>query len=241
MTEEKFIKNPFSKNEDSRIYKTGDLCRWLPDGNIEYLGRTDDQIKIRGYRVELGEIESVLQECELVKQAVVLAKEYREGSKQLVGYVVSNNEFNKEAILSHLSNKLPGYMIPSLWVEMESLPLTPNGKIDKKALPDTDASQGLSDRYEAPRNETEKKLVAIWQELLGVERVGIHDNFFELGGHSLLAMRVISAISKELEIELAIKDLFKFTNISDLSKYLEIQLNIYTEEKDSTEYEQFFI
>ncbi len=223
LTKEKFIKNPFNNDDESRIYKTGDLCRWLPDGNIEYLGRGDDQIKIRGYRVELGEIESVLQECELVRQAVVTAKLNTDGTRRLAGYVVPEEVFYKDAIVSYLKSRLPEYMVPSLWVELKSLPLTQNGKVDKRALPDPDASEGLSEQYAAPRTATEEKLASIWEELLGLERVGIHDNFFEIGGHSLLAMRVISSIRREMELELAVKELFLHPTISELAIHLEVQ------------------
>jgi len=235
LTKEKFIANFFV--EDAMLYKTGDMGRWLPDGSIEYLGRFDDQVKIRGYRIELGEIESLLQQCELVKQAIVLANEDKEGNKRLIGYIVPEKLFDRKAIVSYLKDMLPEYMIPALWMELEHLPLTPNGKVNKKALPDPDASALLYNQYVAPRNEVEEKLVSLWRELLGLEKVGVHDNFFELGGHSLLAIRVISAIRKELKVDLAIKDLFSFTTISDLSKYVEIKTNNYREEKASAEYE----
>src|SRR6185437_4365883 len=137
LTTEKFIKDPFCKESNQRLYKTGDLGRWLPDGNIEYQGRIDDQVKIRGFRIELGEIETILNQSGLVTQSVVLAKEDSNGTKRLVGYVVSNQkEFDKQAIQKYLSAKLPDYMVPALWVELAAIPLTPNGKTDKKALPD---------------------------------------------------------------------------------------------------------
>ena len=222
LTAEKFIKDTFSKEADARLYRTGDLGRWLPDGNIEYMGRIDNQVKIRGYRIELGEIESVLNQSELVQQAVVLAKADASGNKRLVGYAVPQGQFDKQAIQSYLSTKLPEYMIPALWVELESLPLTPNGKIDRKALPDPEITN-ITTEYVAPRNETEQVLAGIWQELLGVERIGIYDNFFELGGHSLLAMRVVSAIRRELNTELSIRDLFVQPTIASLGAYLDEQ------------------
>ncbi len=223
LTAEKFIKDPFSKEEGSRIYKTGDIGRWLADGNIEYMGRKDNQVKIRGYRIELGEIENVLQQSEGVSQAVVMAKADSNGSKRLVGYVVIEGLFNKEAIITDLRSRLPEYMVPAVWLELENLPLTPNGKIDRKALPDPEVDELSGNEYVAPRNEAEEKLVAIWQELLKVEKVGVYDNFFELGGHSLLAMRVISAIRKQLNVELTIKDLFTHPNIASLSSQLNDQ------------------
>ncbi|HMQ67796.1 MAG TPA: non-ribosomal peptide synthase/polyketide synthase, partial [Ignavibacteria bacterium] len=225
LTEEKFVKNVFSKDENARMYRTGDLARWLSDGNIEYLGRSDDQIKIRGYRVELGEIESVLEKSELVTGAVVLAKEDKAGNKRLIGYIVSNgkNEFKKETIDSYLRARLPEYMVPGIWVKLESIPLNANGKVDRKALPDPDLSELLSQEYAAPRNETEEKLETIWKELLGVDRAGIHDNFFELGGHSLLVIRLISAIRKSLDIEITVNSVFENPNIKSLAGHIQKQ------------------
>jgi acyl carrier protein len=237
LTAEKFIADPFSKEEGARLYKTGDLGRWLADGNIEYLGRIDNQVKIRGYRIELGEIENVLQQTEGVKQAVVMAKADGNNSKKLVGYIIADGLFNKEAIIANLSQKLPAYMVPGVWIQMESLPLTPNGKIDRKALPDPDISELLSNQYVAPRNEVEGKLEAIWQELLGVEKVGIHDNFFELGGHSLLAMKMVSYIERNLLLSIPINVLFQFTTISELSKYIATQSGAITQDKNTMAFE----
>jgi amino acid adenylation domain-containing protein len=221
LTAEKFIKDPFNSEPGACLYKTGDLARWLPEGNIEYLGRMDDQVKIRGYRIELGEIESVLNKSELVSQAIVLAKEDGIGNKRLVGYIVSEGTFDKQAVQGYLGTKLPEYMIPAIWVELDRLPLTPNGKIDRKALPDPELTDVVTE-YVAPRNETEEKLASIWQNLLVIDRVGIYDNFFERGGHSLLAMRVVSAIRKELDIEVAIKDLFVYSTIASLAAHLDL-------------------
>ncbi|WP_147206425.1 non-ribosomal peptide synthetase, partial [Segetibacter aerophilus] len=180
LTAEKFIADRFSNKEGARLYKTGDLARWLPDGNIEYMGRIDDQVKVRGYRIELGEIESILQQSGLVSKGVVLAREDSNGHKRLVGYVVSSEtKFDKQAMMTYLHKHLPEYMVPALWVELESMPVTPNGKVDKRALPEPDASELSGKEYVAPQTETEKKLATIWQQLLGVEKVGIHDNFFE--------------------------------------------------------------
>ena len=204
----------------------------MPNGNIEYLGRIDDQVKIRGYRIELGEIESILNQYKGVNQGVVLAKEDSKGSKRLVGYVVPKGEFDKQAIHEYLGSKLPEYMVPSLWVELEFMPLTPNGKTDRKALPDPELKD-MAVAYVAPRNQTEQTLADIWQELLGMERVGIYDNFFELGGHSLLAMSVVSNIERDLLVSIPIKVLFRFTTINDLSKYLEIRAVDNLQEKNT--------
>ncbi|HYC28785.1 MAG TPA: condensation domain-containing protein, partial [Chitinophagaceae bacterium] len=210
------IADPFSNSTGARMYRTGDLGRWLPDGSIEYMGRADDQVKIRGYRIELGEIESVLLQSPLVHQAVVLAKEAGHDSKRLVGYIVPGGSFDKEAIVQYLESRLPEYMVPQVLIEMESLPLTANGKIDKKALPDPNMPGMLKDQYAAPRNEMEQTMVNIWQELLGIERIGIHDNFFELGGDSIVTIQVVSA-ARRSGYELQVGDLFEFQTIAKLS------------------------
>ncbi|HEX8376315.1 MAG TPA: amino acid adenylation domain-containing protein, partial [Pedobacter sp.] len=219
LTATKFIKHPFNDEPDTRLYKTGDLGRWLPDGDLEYLGRMDDQIKIRGYRIELGEIEAIILQSGLVKQAIVLAKEDKNANKCLVGYIVADS-FDKELVQAHLRGKLPEYMVPTIWVELESLPLTPNGKIDKKSLPDPDLSVLHTTEYAAPTNLLEQQLVEIWQTLLKIDRIGTEDNFFELGGHSLLAMRLISSLRKALKIELGVKELFTYPTISELAAYI---------------------
>ncbi|RDV12934.1 amino acid adenylation domain-containing protein, partial [Pontibacter diazotrophicus] len=218
LTKKKFVHDPFSQEAGASMYRTGDIVRWLADGNLEYLGRFDDQVKVRGYRIELGEVESVLSHCQGVKQAVVVAKEDVNGSKRLIGYVVAAGEFDREALISQMKAKLPDYMVPSILIELKEIPLNSNGKIDKKALPEVDASETLTNSYVAPSNETEEKLAAIWQNLLQVERVGIEDNFFELGGHSLLATRLVSLVRKTLLSELQIKDVFSHPTIAALAK-----------------------
>ena len=172
----------------------------------------------------------------LVKAAVVLVREAGSGSKQLVGYVVPQQQpANKTALIAYLQQHLPDYMVPSVWVELEQLPLTQNGKIDKKALPKAEPT--TPDRpYVAPQTETEKKLSEIWKQILHLEQVGVQDNFFELGGHSLLAMRVIAAIRKELQTESNIKDLFQFNTIESLSRYIAVQATAHAEE-DSSKFE----
>ena len=164
------IPNPFATEADlargyDRIYKTGDLVRWLPDGNIEYLGRNDDQVKIRGFRIELVEIESALNKQKEISQSIVLAKEDKSGNKRLVAYIVpsqQNEELNIEQLRKVLSNTLPEYMVPSLFVKLETIPLTINGKLDKKALPEPSVNFETSNEYVAPQTETEKKLVELW-------------------------------------------------------------------------------
>ncbi|MEJ7558099.1 MAG: amino acid adenylation domain-containing protein [Pedobacter sp.] len=219
LTAEKFIINPFKEHSDERLYKTGDLGRWLPDGNIELLGRTDDQVKIRGYRIELGEIEQVIQQSGLVNQVVVTAREDAAGAKRLISYVSADNGF-KEKLIRYLQTKLPAYMIPGFWVLVETFPLTPNGKIDRKALPDPELKDIILTEYTAPRTAEESLIVNIWKELLGVERIGVHDNFFELGGHSLLAMRVISSLREAHGTELQIRNIFLHPTIAGLATLL---------------------
>ncbi|MEM8510683.1 MAG: amino acid adenylation domain-containing protein, partial [Bacteroidota bacterium] len=219
LTNEKFIDSPFK--EADRLYKTGDLAKWLPDGNIEFVGRKDDQVKIRGYRIELGEIENTLSLVQGVRQCCILAKSDNRGDKRLIGYVVLEGELDKEALQQQLQQSLPEYMVPRLWVQLDEMPLTANGKLDRKALPKLDPSALSTKTYVAPRTETEEKLVAIWKELLGLEKIGIYDNFFELGGHSLLAVQLISRIRKEMDIEIAIQDVFELNCIEQLGNYIQ--------------------
>ncbi|HJT73061.1 MAG TPA: amino acid adenylation domain-containing protein, partial [Chitinophaga sp.] len=221
LTAEKFIPDPFTADTTRRMYRTGDLGCWLPDGTIGYLGRMDDQVKIRGYRIELGEIEAVLHQLTQINEAVAVAREDN-GHKQLVAYVVPREDFDREAALIHLKDKLPEYMIPVL-VELEKMPLTPNGKVDKRALPDPLAEGHTQDTFVAPRTKTEQLLAEIWQELLRVERVSIHDNFFELGGNSLLGIRMIAIISRTFETRLTVRLLFRYATIASLAAYIQQQ------------------
>ncbi|GDZ93325.1 McnC protein [Planktothrix agardhii CCAP 1459/11A] len=214
---EKFIPNPFDKAKGSKLYKTGDLARYLPDGNIEYLGRIDNQVKIRGFRIELGEIEAVIGQNEDVQSACVIAREDNPGDKRLVAYLVPQPEIilTIDEIRQFLKAKLPDYMVPNAFVILEALPLTPNGKIDRRALPAPDLqSKG---EYIAPRNPIEEKIAQIWAEVLKLERVSIEDNFFELGGHSLLATQVISRCQQAFEIALPLRYLFESPTIAQLS------------------------
>lgn len=183
LTAEKFLADPFSHEPNARMYRTGDVGRWLADGTIEYQGRNDDQVKIRGFRVELGEIGSALQDCEGVHEAVVIASG-QGADKRLVGYYTQSNPAQPvalEAIKASLTVRLPDYMVPAAYVMLEKLPLTPNGKVNRRALPEPDDTALIHHSYEAPRGEAEQCLAAIWQSLLHVEQVGRHDNFFELG------------------------------------------------------------
>jgi amino acid adenylation domain-containing protein/non-ribosomal peptide synthase protein (TIGR01720 family) len=223
LTAEKFIKNPFGDEQGSKLYKTGDLARWLANGNLEYLGRIDDQVKVRGYRIELGEIESVLHQHASIRHAVVLAREDHCGNKRLVGYVVPADEFDQDVIQDFLLSKLPEYMVPLLWVELKELPVTPNGKVDRKALPDPDLANQTGAAFIAPRNETEEKLASIWQALLDLDEVGVNDDFFDVGGHSLLAIRLISSIRRELGVEISINEVFDYPTIALLAERVQAE------------------
>ncbi|HEU4886738.1 MAG TPA: amino acid adenylation domain-containing protein, partial [Thermoanaerobaculia bacterium] len=217
LTAERFLRDPFT---NGRMYKTGDLGRWLPDGNIEYVGRNDFQVKLRGFRIELGEIEAKLSQCAGVREAVVLAREDAAGDKRLVAYLVPQDGVVLEAVAlrAALQSQLPEYMVPSAFVFLEALPLTPNGKLDRKALPAPQTSALIAREYEAPEGEVEQTLAALWQELLRVERVGRHDRFFELGGHSLLAMKLTSHIRAAFGVELPLRQLFANSTLSALAE-----------------------
>ena len=220
LTMERFVDNPFRSGE--RMYRTGDIGRWLPDGNIEFIGRRDEQEKIRGYRIELGEIEEALQASGLVKQGVARVWTDAAGNKRLVGYVVpEGGVFDREGLLGYLRQRLPGYMVPVLWVEMEQLPLTGSGKVDRKALPEPQAGEGLGKGYVTPRTEAERDLARIWSELLGVERVGLEDNFFELGGDSIITIQVVSRARRLGYTNLQVGDLFVHQTIGRLSAALQ--------------------
>ncbi len=218
LTKEKFIDNPFIKGE--RVYKTGDLVRWLEDGNIEFLGRIDHQVKIRGFRIELSEIELQLLKNERIKEAVVIAKEDGGGNKYICAYIVGTVKFNVKDLREYLLKELPEYMIPSYFLQLETMPLTSNGKVDRKRLPELEGEINTGIEYEAPRNEIEEKLVEIWEDILNVERIGINDNFFEIGGHSLKATSLVNRIWKELNIEISLKEIFKDATIKGLADYI---------------------
>ena len=220
MTKEKFVVDPFSNELKARMYKSGDLGQWLSDGNIDFKGRLDDQVKIHGHRIELGEIEIVLNQSSLVIQGLVLAQEDSRGSKRLVGYVVPRGPIDRQGIILHLSEQLPSYMVPTTWVELKSIPLTPSGKTDRKTLPVPDLSY-LNALYTKPRNQIERGMLGIWQDLLGYEQVGINDNFFELGGHSILAVQIVSAVRRKLSVSISILDLFAYPTIAGLSDLID--------------------
>jgi amino acid adenylation domain-containing protein len=222
LTAEKFIRHPFSKNQTARLYKTGDLARFLPDGNIEFIGRIDHQVKVRGFRIELGEIETSLRNCPTVREAVVTARAGSSGENQLVAYWVPAPEStaNDASLRAYLKTKLPDFMVPAAFVKMDSLPLMPNGKINRHALPAPDFAPAAS-RFVPPRTLIERQLAEIWADLLRLDRVGVHDNFFDLGGHSLLATQVISRVRFLNHGELSLRELFNSPTIAELSAHLE--------------------
>ena len=227
-TRKKFIPNPFSDESNTKLYKTGDLVRYLSDGNIEFIGRIDNQVKIRGFRIELGEIEAVLSQHPDVQETVVIAREDNPGNKHLVAYIIPVEQAVEISELRRfLQQKLPEYMIPSAFVMLETISLTPNGKIDRRALPIPDSSNfSLETNFVAPRTPTEKVLADIWSNLLGVEQIGINDNFFELGGHSLLAIQVIFQIQEKIHLEIPWKKIFELPNIKDICAYINSLQNI---------------
>ncbi|WP_391204479.1 amino acid adenylation domain-containing protein [Psychrobacillus sp. L4] len=219
LTKEKFVANPFEPG--TKMYKTGDLARWLPDGNVEFLGRIDNQVKIRGFRIELGEVEDGLLQHRAVSEAIVVSRDNKENGKYLCAYIVCEDEVNNLELKNFIKKGLPDYMVPAYIVQLENMPLTPNGKIDRKALPEPNIENLILDEYESPRNEVEEKLVEIWSETLGVKKIGINDNFFDLGGHSLNALTLISHIHKKLKREVQIKELFELPTIKSLSNFIE--------------------
>ncbi len=216
LTDERFIAHPLRPG--TRAYRTGDLVRKLPDGNIEFLGRIDDQLKIRGHRIEPGEIERVLLGCASLTQAAVVAREHSPGDLRLVAYVVAGGSLDVDVLRAAVSAKLPDYMAPSAYVSLDALPLTPSGKLDRRALPEPPAATDSSRTpYVAPRSETETLLAHAWAEVLGVEQVGVNDDFFALGGHSLLAMQVIARARHAVGIELPLHSLFVAPTVAGLA------------------------
>jgi len=226
LTAEKFIRNPFSDEPGARLYKTGDLARYLPDGNIDYLGRIDNQVKIRGFRIELGEIETVLKQHSAILDVVVIVREDVPGDKRLVAYFVNKQQPVPSTVeLRHfLANKLPDYMVPSAFVALETLPLTPNGKLDRKALPQPQALQRESEAV-APQTELEQTIVTIWQQVLRIDNVGTQDTFFELGGDSLLVVQVQNQLAKVLNRPVPVSILFQYPTIQALARHLSQAVN----------------
>ncbi len=245
-TAERFVPNPFNDESGTRLYRTGDLARYLPDGNIEFLGRIDQQVKVRGFRIELGEIEATLRQHPVLQEAVVLAREDEvgdpsaalpsavrgtgKGGKRLVAYVVPKQEAAPELgedagkfigeLRGFLKGRLPEYMVPAAFVVMAALPLTPSGKVDRRALP---APMGVRPAMEVncvmPQTEAERAIAAVWQAVLGIEKVGIYDNFFDLGGHSLMVVKVHSELQKIFGRDLPMVEMFRYSTINALAEY----------------------
>jgi amino acid adenylation domain-containing protein len=226
LTAEKFIPNPFSPEQGARLYRTGDLARYLPDGNIEFLGRVDHQVKVRGLRIEFGEIEAVVGQFPGIRDTAVVVKEDVTREKRLVTYLVVNQESKPSIreLRSFLTSKLPEFMVPSVFVELDELPLTPNGKVDRRVLPDPDwSSRELEQILVAPRTPVEEVLAGIWSQVLGVEQVGIHDDFFDLGGHSLRATQITYRIRDSLRIEVPLHILFDLPTVAGMAAFIEEQ------------------
>lgn len=233
LTAEKFIPNPFAPGEC--IYKTGDLARYLPDGNIECLGRSDHQVKIRGFRIELGDIESALRKMAGIREALVMAREDVPGDKRLVAYLATQNAnaLSISDLREFLKTKLPDYMVPSAFVFLEKFPLTPSGKIDRKALPAPEQIRpNLEKEFIAPNTPLEIDIAKIWSDVFHIDRVGRNDNFFELGGHSLIAIQIIARIRKKLGVELALPAIFKAPTVARLAEKVLESLLAETEEEE---------
>ena len=240
LTAERFVPDPFSDEPSARMYRTGDLVRWLPDGTLEFLGRRDHQVKVRGFRIELGEIESALVEHRAVNGAVVISQDEEHAQKRLVAYTVADRQVppSVEELRRFLKERLPDYMVPSVFVALDAFPLTPNGKVDRGSLPEPDRSRPkLQSEYVAPRNDTERLLAKVWSEVLGIDKVGIHDNFFELGGASLTSLRVIAkaeeaglSVNQEL---LTPELLFESPTIAEVAALFEERKQLSTATEDA--------
>ena len=227
-----FITNPFDVETGSRLYRTGDMARYLPDGNIEFLGRVDFQVKLRGFRVELGEIETVIRENHEVRDAITVLREDEAGEKLLVAYVLMEDtgnadgmEFKPQELRGFLNERLPQYMIPGVFVQIDSVPLTPSGKVDRRALPAPEGQRpDLESAYVAPRTAVEEIIAGLWSVVLGVDRVGVNDNFFDLGGHSLKATQLLSRLRQTFEIKLELRSLFETPTVSGTAKQIVLAL-----------------
>jgi hypothetical protein len=220
LTAEKFIPHPFSDRPGERLFRTGDLARWLPDGTLEFLGRRDHQVKLRGFRIELGEIEAVLGQHPQVRETVVVAREDVPGETRLVAYLVpiEGSAPTPRELREFLAEKLPAYMLPTAFVRLEALPLTPNGKVDRRVLPDPcQADLPLDHDFVPPRTLVEETVAAIWGQVLGVERVGLHDDFFASGGHSLLATQLVARVRAACQVELPLRTLFEAPTVAGMA------------------------
>lgn len=222
LTKEKFISWQEKKHQTTRIYRTGDLARYLPDGNIEYLGRRDTQVKIRGNRVELGEIEVLLNQLENIRQAVVIAEEDATGQKRLLAYLVASGELpNTDKVRQHLEKHLPDFMLPSAYMWLNELPKTTSGKVDRKALPKNNLQRPeLSTLYKAPSTSIEKNITSVWTSLLQLDKIGLDDDFFQLGGNSLLALKTIAVLKQQYNYTIAVTKLYQYPTVAGLTSLL---------------------
>jgi hypothetical protein len=221
LTAERFVRDPFDVQGQGRLYKTGDRGRWRADGVIEFLGRADNQVKIRGYRIELEEIETQLARHEQVREAVVAVRADPPGEKRLIAYVTLKHEVSARQLVDFLRQRLPDFMLPSMFVTLDSLPLTPSGKVDRKALvPPEGASHVAAEAYVAPRTAAESVIAEIWCSLLGANAVGVHDNFFEIGGHSLLLVRFAARVRDVFQISLTLKQIFDHPTVAGVVEEL---------------------
>ena len=204
------------------MYRTGDVCRWLPDGNLQYFGRSDFQVKVRGYRIELGEIEATLDRHPAVRQSLASVREDQPGQQRLVGYVVLREGSNLEAaaLQEHVRESLPEFMVPTAVVILDTFPLTPNGKVDRRALPAPDWSQNATGEKQAPKDRLELTLIRIWEKILGVSNIGVDDNFFDLGGHSVLAVRLMTEVEKVVGRKVPLTSLFRGSTVASFAKLL---------------------
>ncbi len=241
LTAERFVPDVFSNRPGARLYRTGDACRWRADGDLEYLGRLDNQVKLRGFRIEPGEIEAVLLELPEVAQTVVTLREDRPGDKRLVAYVVSasGQALSRSDLREHLRGRLPDYMIPSAFVDLSSLPMTPSGKIDRRALPPPeDKGSEPATGYVPPGSAMQGLLVQIWNEVLGLDQVGIHDNFFDLGGHSLLAAQVSARLKSATRMEVPLAWIFDAPTVAELAERLSAHTDAATQIEVSAQWEE---
>jgi amino acid adenylation domain-containing protein len=218
LTADKFIRSPFAVNSNDRLYKTGDVVRYRGDGSLEFLGRADNQIKIRGFRVELEDIEQTLRQHDAVKDCVVVFREDLDA--RLIAYVVANRADLASELRTFVKSKLPGYMVPATFEMIAALPLAPSGKINRRALPEPKSVEVISEAFVAPSTPLEELLASAWQDVLRIPRVSVHDNFFDIGGHSLLAARVVSIVNRSLTVDFGMVDLFQDPTIALLAETL---------------------
>jgi acyl carrier protein len=236
LTAARFIPDPFSDRPGSRLYRTGDLARHCADGNIELLGRKDNQIKVRGFRVELDDVEMAILWHPMVKKCAVRVYQDQGGRNRLAAYLIADEGMSSSTIRSFLRDRLPEYMIPSDFVMVDALPLTPAGKIDRRALPLPDRTRpDLDSTFVAPRTETESLIAKIWSQILGVEQVGVYDNFFDLGGHSLMATQILSRLRNVANVEIPLRAMYENPTIANLAEAVEAATrNLFLQAEHST-------